>query len=963
MSNYIVKKIYNPKNIEEEIYKSWEQSNYFAPHTNTNKENYCIMMPPPNITGQLHLGHAFQHTIIDSLIRYQRMQGKNTLWQTGIDHAGIATQILIEQNTYNNHMHNTINNHHTQDTLIKQAWNWKKHSENIINYQMKRLGNSIDWTRKRFTMDSNMSYSVKEAFIKLYQDNLIYKNTKLVNWDTQLQTAISDLEVSNKKIKGTMWYIRYPLDTKNFNNINNLHYLVIATTRPETILGDIAIAIHPKDSRYNILNNQHVITPITNRRIPIIFDEHVDITKGTGCVKITPAHDFNDYIIGKKHNLPIIKIFSLTGKILKKPEIFNFNNNTEKTNSTLHYKIPQIFHGLNAIQARTKIISECNKLNLLDSIKPHNITITYNSRTNHIIEPMLTNQWYIRTKKLAQPAIDVVKKNIITFIPEQYKNMYFSWMNNVEDWCISRQIWWGHKIPAWYDNNNAIYVGHCEKDIRTKNQLNNEKILHEDTDVLDTWFSSSLWTFSTLGWPKNHNMLNIFHPTNVIVSGFDIIFFWIARMIMLSMYFIKDVSGKSQIPFKTVYITGLIRDEFGQKMSKSKGNTIDPIDIIDGISTENLLKKRIKNIHNPKLIKKITKYTTKQFPNGIKPNGSDALRFTLSALASSGRDIHWDIQRLTGYRNFCNKLWNASRFILNNTKNQDCGIYTKHKLFSTADRWIITEYHQTIHNVHQAFEKYRFDKVANILYEFIWHQFCDWYIELTKPIFIGHTNPLKLRATRYTLITLLESLLRLAHPIIPFITEKIWQEIKNITGKNGNTIMLQPFPEYNKSAIDTKSVINLKWIKKIITSIRTIRTNMHIKYATPLHIIFKNASLNITQCIMDNHAVLSHIAQLKKIDFIQNNKKYPKSISILLEETELLILIPDTFDKNIEMNQLNKKLELINYKIKTITNILNNQNFNKNAKKYAISKKQEQLNYFKKIRNTLMNQYSMIQSL
>lgn len=961
MSNYIVKKIYNPKNIEEEIYKFWEKGNYFSPHGNTNKESYCIMMPPPNITGQLHLGHAFQQTIMDSLIRYHRMQGKNTLWQTGIDHAGIATQTLIEKNFSSNHKN--INNDDTRNILIHNAWHWKTQSENLINYQMKRLGNSVDWKHKRFTMDKDMSYAVKEAFIKLYQDNLIYKNIRLVNWDTDLQTAISDLEVSNKQIKGMMWYIRYLLDKNNSNTtINkNLKYLIVATTRPETILGDVAVAVHPNDSRYNMLTNQYVITPITNKRIPIIFDKYIDMSKGTGCVKITPGHDFNDYTIGKRHKLSMIKIFSMNGRILKKPKIFN---NIGQIDDTLHYNIPKIFHGLNVIQARETIISECKKINLLDSIKSHDINISYNNRTNTIIEPMLTNQWFIRTKNLAQPAINAVKKNIITFIPKQYKNMYFSWMNNVEDWCISRQIWWGHKIPAWYDHaNNKIYVGHCEQDIRTKNNLSNQTILHEDTDVLDTWFSSSLWTFSTLGWPRSNNILNIFHPTNVIISGFDIIFFWIARMIMLSMYFIKDAFGKDQIPFKNIYITGLVRDELGRKMSKSKGNTIDPLDIIDGISAENLLKKRTNNIHQSQLIKKIKKDTITKFPNGIKPHGSDALRFTLTALASSGRDVHWDMKRLTGYHNFCNKLWNASLFIINNTKNKDCGIYTKHKMLSITDRWIITKFHQTTKNIHQAFENYRFDKIANILHEFIWHQFCDWYIELTKPIIMHHnTNILQLRGTRYTLITLLESLLKLAHPIIPFITEKIWQKIKNITQNNNKTIMLQSFPRYDKSAIDEKALIDLEWIKHIITSIRTIRANMHIQYNIPLQIIFKNASSNIKQRIEENYTILLHAARISNIKFIKNQQTNSKLISIKFEDTELFILIPKIHNQHIEINKFNKKIELINNKIQNITKILNDINFINKAPTSIITKQKEKLKNLEKIKNTLTNQYTMIKS-
>ncbi|WP_236840121.1 valine--tRNA ligase [Blochmannia endosymbiont of Camponotus nipponensis] len=883
-----MEKTYNPKNIEEPIYKFWEQGNYFDPHDeDISRENYCIMMPPPNITGQLHLGHAFQQTIMDILIRYQRMLGKNTLWQTGTDHAGIAAQLLVEHKIYND----TGKNKHdyTNEELIKKIWIWKNQSEKFINYQMKRLGNSVCWKKARFTMDSEMSYAVKEAFIRLYENNLIYRGKRLVNWDYKLQTAISDLEVVNKPMKGSMWYLYYKLDHST-NIITNSKHLIVATTRPETILGDTAVAVHPEDPRYKNLIGQYVIVPITNRRIPIIFDKDIDMFKGTGCAKITPAHDFHDYTIAKKHKLPMINILSLDRKILKKPEVFDSYG---QPNNTLHCDIPQIFQDLDGDHARKKIISECNTLRLLHNIESKNLIIPCSDRTGAIIEPMLTNQWYLRAQNLAQQAIHTVQLDIINFVPKQYKNMYFSWMNNVQDWCISRQILWGHKIPAWYDNNKKIYVGHCEKDIRTQNKLDNNIILHKDNDVLDTWFSSSLWTFAGLGWPKDTNLLNIFHPTDVVISGFDIIFFWIARMIMLTMYFIKNKNGSAQIPFKTAYFTGLIRDELGQKMSKSKGNIIDPIDIIDGISIENLLKKRTKHMLQPQFAKKIIKYTKKQFPNGIKPYGTDALRFTLTALASSGRDIHWDMKRLAGYRNFCNKLWHASRFVLIHTKNKDCGIFTKEKSFSLADRWIITKFHQTVNTVHKKLEIYRFDKIANILHEFIWHQFCDWYIELTKPI-LFHGNILEIRGTRYTLITLLESLLRLAHPIIPFITEKIWQEVKVITENNGETIMLQPFPKYDASIIDTKSITDLEWIKHVIVAIRAIRVNMNIAYNTPLQAIFRNTPLEIKKRITENSKILCNIAQLESIDFISKNKiHHPKSITIPLDSTELLVHIPE----------------------------------------------------------------------
>ncbi|URJ25444.1 valine--tRNA ligase [Candidatus Blochmannia ocreatus (nom. nud.)] len=963
-----MEKIYNPKTIEESIYNFWDTGNYFSSHNgNVSQENYCIMMPPPNITGQLHLGHAFQHTIMDILIRYNRMMGKNTLWQTGTDHAGIATQILMENKIYNDT--GKTKDNYTRDEFIEKIWEWKKELEISIIYQMKRLGNSIDWKRKRFTMDAEMSYAVREAFIKMYKKNLIYKGKKLVNWDTKLQTAISDLEVTNKQMHGHMWYIYYPLDHDNYyyqryiNNHSskkeNIKHLIIATTRPETIFGDTAIAVHPEDTRYNKLIGLYVTIPIINRRIPIIADDNVDMLKGTGCVKITPAHDFNDYIIGKKHKLPMINIMSLTGKILEHPEFFyDHHGDIQKKTSC---SIPKKFHNLNINDARIKIVAEFNKLKLLHKIEPcHNMMIPCNNRTGTIIEPILTDQWYIRTKNLAKQAIDAVENNLINFVPEQYKNMYFSWMHNVQDWCISRQIWWGHKIPVWYGDNNQIYVGHCEQDIRIKNKLNDSIHLNRDNDVLDTWFSSSLWTFASLGWPINTDLLHTFHPTNIIISGFDIIFFWIARMIMLTMNLIKNHKGIAQIPFKTVYITGLIRDEFGKKMSKSKGNTIDPLDIIDGISIKNLLKKRTTNVLQPQLIQEITKCTKKQFPNGIKPYGADSLRFTLMALSSSGRDIHWDMKRLAGYHNFCNKLWNASHYVLTHTKNKNCGFSGEKKTFSLADRWIMTKFHQTIQQFHKQLEIYRFDKIASILHEFIWHQFCDWYIEFTKPI-LHNGSKSELCGTRYTLITLLELILKLAHPVIPFITEKIWQKTKIITGNSEKTITLQPFPKYDVSAIDKESIIDFEWIQHIISTIRTVRMQMNITHKAALQIAFQHASSKIIKRITNNYNILCKLAHLKNIDINPTYQNHSQHVNISVDTTKLLVYIPHTFNKKIKLNQLHKELELINNKITVIQTLLKNDNFLKQAPSTIILNKKTLLNNYKKTKKQLYEQLLTIQ--
>lgn len=956
-----MEKQYNPKNIEKPIYELWSVLNCFQIDVaNNHKESYCIMMPPPNITGGLHLGHALQQTIMDILIRYYRMKGRNTLWMTGLDHAGIATQILVENDIYKKT--GKIRRDYTRDFLLKQIWKWKNQSEQLIHYQMQRLGNSLEWKHKRFTMDPGMSFAVKEAFIQLYNNNLIYKRKKLVNWDYILQTAISDLEVSYKQVPGFMWYLRYTL-SEGYANSNVLNYITVATTRPETIFGDIAVAVNPKDLRYFELIGKYVLVPIINRKIPIIADTRIDITKGTGCVKITPAHDFNDYAIGQEHELFMVNIFSANRRILTNPEVFTSAGQFIKQEN---YYIPKIFQNLDCDQACKFVVLECDKLNLLEKTQKYNITVPYNSRTGAIIEPMLTDQWYIRSKNLAKQAVYAVKNNTIEFIPKQYVNMYYKWMEGIQDWCISRQIYWGHEIPAWYDNNNIIYVGHSEIDVRLNNRLSNDIILYKDNNVLDTWFSSSLWTFSSLGWPLSTDLLNKFHPTNVIVSGFDIIFFWIARMIMMTMYFIKDGNKKPQIPFKTVYITGLVRDELGQKMSKSKGNTLDPLDIIDGISIENLLKKRTGAIKQPKLLKNITKYTIQNFPDGIKSYGADALRLTLAALSSSGRDICWDMNRLKGYHSFCNKLWNVSRFVLFNTIDQDCGLGITDKIISLSDQWITIKLNQTIQKFCISLEKYRFDILVNILHEFIWHQFCDWYIEFSKTILNHDNDILKLRGTRYTLITSLEILLRLAHPIIPFITEKIWQQVKTIVNIDGSSIMLQSFPVFqDKNDINDINIIgDIERIKNIISEIRLLRYYTGISHQIPLQSIFICNSDKIKQLILNNELILMKIAQLKDINYAQN--KYRNTDSYLcvikLDELQLFVNIPDNFNKKTAVNRFVKEIDLLNRKINIIQQKLNNIKDNETANNSFIKEK-EKLICFNKIKDKLLNQYAVIKML
>lgn len=943
-----MEKIYNPKNIEQKIYKKWEKKGYFKPNNDTNNDSYCIMIPPPNITGSLHMGHAFQQTIMDILIRYQRMQGKNTLWQVGTDHAGIATQMVVDRKINSEEGKTRLD--YDRDKFIEKIWEWQNKSKNTINNQMRRLGNSVDWERERFTMDTGISNAVKEVFIRLYNEDLIYRGKRLVNWDSKLRTAISDLEVDNRKIKSFIWHLRYPL-INDITTSDGLNYIVVATTRPETILGDTGIAVHPKDKRYNNLIGNYVLVPIIGRKIKIISDEYVDMYKGTGCMKITPAHDFNDYALGKRHGLPIVNILTLDGKIKQKAEVLNTNN--YYNNTTLSY-IPPSFRGLERFAARDKIILEFKRLNLIQEIKKHNVIIPYGDRSGVIIEPMLTDQWYVRTTKLSKVAIEAVEKGYIKFVPKKYENIYFDWMHNIQDWCISRQLWWGHRIPAWYDKQGKVYIGRNEAEIRKINYLNSNIELYQDNDVLDTWFSSSIWTFSTLGWPKKTKDLSTFHPTNVIVSGFDIIFFWIARMIMLTMHFNKDpITGKPQVPFKTVYMTGLIRDEEGQKMSKTKGNVIDPLDMVDGISLKDLIKKRTENMMQPQFAEKIKKNTEKKFPNGIKPHGTDALRFTLAALASTGRDINWDMNRLEGYNNFCNKLWNASIFVLMNTTIEDCGFNNRKKIFSIADRWIMTELNETIKNVRNALDTYRFDQAVNILYTFTWNQFCDWYLELTK-IFIKYSNENELRGTRFTLVNVLETLLRLAHPFIPFITESIWQNIKKLKFIQYNdTIMLQPFPIYDKSIVDYKALKDIELIKKIVLAVRTVRTEMNIANKKLITLIIISVSYDIINFIKDNYLILLNIARLKNIKILHKVEKMKFSITKIIDNIEILIPMEGLIDKEAEIVRLIKEIENIKNKIYNIELKLKNDMFIKRAPQNIVSKEHDKLinynNYIKKL--------------
>jgi len=951
-----MEKTFNPSDIESKLYQSWEEQGYFSP--TGEGDGYCIAIPPPNVTGSLHMGHAFQQTIMDTLIRYQRMQGKNTLWQSGTDHAGIATQMVVERKI--GAEENKTRHDYGRDAFIDKIWQWKEHSGGTIGQQMRRLGNSIDWTRERFTMDDGLSDAVQEVFVRLYQDDLIYRGKRLVNWDPKLHTAISDLEVENKDKKGHMWHLRYPL-ADGQKTAEGKDYLVVATTRPETMLGDTGVAVNPEDPRYKDLIGKFVELPLVGRRIPIVGDDHADMEKGTGCVKITPAHDFNDNEVGKRCGLAMINIFDKDAAILAASEVYNTNGEPSDEFDT---SLPAEFSGLDRFDARKAIVAKFEELGLLESIKDHDLVAPYGDRSGVIIEPLLTDQWYVRVEPLAKPAIEAVENGDIQFVPKQYENMYFAWMRDIQDWCISRQLWWGHRIPAWYDENENVYVGRTEAEVREKYSLADDVVLRQDDDVLDTWFSSALWTFSTLGWPNEEELMKQFHSTDVLVTGFDIIFFWVARMIMMTMHFIKDEDGKPQVPFKQVYVTGLIRDENGHKMSKSKGNVIDPLDMIDGISLDNLLEKRTGNMMQPQLAQKITKLTKKEFPEGIEAHGTDALRFTLAALASTGRDISWDMKRLDGYRNFCNKLWNASRYVLMNTEEHDCGKGGGEMEFSLADRWIQSQFQNTVQTVHKAFAEFRFDLASQALYEFTWNQFCDWYLELTKPV-LFKGNEAQQRGTRYTLVNTLEALLRLMHPIMPFITETVWSSVQPLSAyeKNGDSIMIQSFPQFDESLVDDNAQNDLEWVKQFIVAIRNIRGEMDIAPSKPLPVLLKNINDADKRRLSDNEQFLMSLAKLESIQVLAEGEEGPASASAVIGDMSVLIPMAGLIDKEAEIARLTKAIEKLEKDVQKVSGKLANENFVSKAPAAVIDKEKAKLADAQSTLEKMIEQRSQIESL
>ncbi|MBK2028636.1 valine--tRNA ligase [Francisella noatunensis] len=895
-------KNYNPKEIEQSNYQNWEASGKFACGNTDSKDTYTIMLPPPNVTGTLHMGHGFQMSLMDILIRYNRMSGKDTLWQPGTDHAGIATQMVVERQLNAQ----SISRHDLgRENFVSKIWEWKELSGGTITSQMRRIGASPDWDRERFTMDDGLYDAVKKCFIKLYEDGLAYRGERLVNWDPKLKTAVSDLEVAQVDRQGSLWHFVYPVADSD-------EKIIIATTRPETMLGDMAVAVHPEDERYAHLVGKMINLPLTDRQIPIIADDYVEKDFGTGCVKITPAHDFNDYEMGKRHDLPMLNILT--------------------DDAALNSNVPSKYQGLDRFEARKQIVADMEALGLLDKIEPHALKVPTGDRTGEILEPYLTKQWFVKADVLAKPAIEAVENGTVRFVPDNWKNTYFSWMRDIQDWCVSRQLWWGHRIPAWYDEVGNAYVGEDEADVRAKYNLADDITIKQDEDVFDTWFSSALWPFSTLGWPEQTPELAKYYPTSVLVTGFDIIFFWVARMMMFGMYFMNDV------PFRDIYITGLIRDSEGQKMSKSKGNVLDPVDLIDGISLDELLKKRTTGLMQPQMKAKIEKATKKEFPEGISAYGADAVRFTYAALASTSRDISFDTARVEGYRNFCNKLWNASRFVMMNLDDYKvCGNYE----LGVADKWIWSVLNTATADVHRHLTNYRFDLVANTIYDLVWSNYCDWYVEFAKVTLKDDSlSEQQKNGVKYTLTKVLENILALAHPLIPFITESIYQQLKAHLNDAKDTIMDVSYPVATQDLEAPEAEKAIVWLQNVVTTLRNMRSEVGIKPSLEISLIVKDVAEIDKEYLAQTEGFIKALARVNNIEF---NDNPPTSLSQIVEGLELNIPLAGLVDIEAEKARLDKELDKLKGEVDRVQKKLSNERFVSNAPEAVVVAEQEKL--------------------
>ena len=921
-------KVYTPHEIERRLYERWEQNGWFAPRGDGTP--FSIAIPPPNVTGTLHLGHAFQHTLMDMLTRYHRMRGDRTLWQPGTDHAGIATQMVVERQLNAEGKRRTDL---TREEFVARVWKWKEQSGGTMAGQMRRLGESVDWSRDRFTMDPDLTRAVTEVFVRLHDEGLIYRGKRLVNWDPVLLTALSDLEVEGEEEDGSLWHLRYPLAE---GSVDGREYIVVATTRPETMLGDTAVAVNPEDERYRHLVGRQIRLPLADRLIPIIADSYVDPAFGSGLVKITPAHDFNDYEIGQRHSLASINIFTPRAQI---------NENA-----------PERFRGLDRFEARKRVVAEFEAAGLLDHVDKHRLVVPRGDRTRAVLEPYLTDQWYVKIAPLAAPAIAAVEDGRTRFVPENWSKTYFEWMRNIKDWCVSRQLWWGHRIPAWYDEKGTAYVGRTEAEARERHKVPASLALQQDEDVLDTWFSSALWPFSTLGWPDETPELKQFYPTSVLVTGFDIIFFWVARMMMMGLKFAGDV------PFRDVYITGLILDEHGDKMSKSKGNVLDPLDIVDGIGVEALVAKRTTGLMQPQMAQAIEKKTRKEFPEGIASHGTDALRFTLAALASPSREIRFDLARVGGYRNFCNKLWNAARFVTMTLG--DAAPTAGAVELSVADRWIRARFGQMVGQVEHALRDYRFDFAATALYEFTWYEFCDWYLELTKPVLQSETSSEEAkRGTRRTLAEILEALQRALHPLMPFISEEIWQRAAPLAGRTGTTVMLEPYPLAKDFPADAEATREIDWIRSFILGVRQIRSGVDIAPSKKVPVILQNATPEDVSRARRHGAYLERLAGIETLTVLGAGATPPESATAIVGEMTVLVPMAGLIDVAAELERLGKRLAKTQEDLRKTQSKLSNENFVRNAPPAVVAQERERTAEFERTIASLQEQIDRLRKL